>query len=67
MASYVLYVRAKGVITRNSRIILRNYSSIEPYVYEQTLVGWPETKVFWEKEHGDSTGLALVNFSFGKQ
>jgi hypothetical protein len=51
MASYVLYVRAKGVITRDSSIFLRNYSSIAPYVYEQVLVGWPETKVFWEKEH----------------
>lgn len=67
MASYVLYVRAKGVITRNSRIILRNYSSIEPYIYEQTLIDWPETKVFWEKEHGDSTGLALVSFSSDTQ
>jgi hypothetical protein len=57
----------KGVITRESGVILHNYSSIGPFVYEQALEGWPETKVFWEQERGDSAGLAPLNSSPTKQ
>jgi hypothetical protein len=31
------------------------------------LTGWPEAKVFWERENGYSTGLAPINSSNGEQ
>jgi hypothetical protein len=32
-------------------------------VYEETLIGWPESKVFWQHKDGYSTGLAPVEMN----
>jgi hypothetical protein len=29
-----------------------------PYIHEELLVGWPESKVFWAKKTGPSVGIA---------
>jgi hypothetical protein len=34
------------------------------YVYEETLVGWPESKVFWQHKDGHSVGLAPTQTDF---
>ena len=33
---------------------------INRYTHEETLVGWPEAKVFWEKQSGLSLGIAAL-------
>jgi hypothetical protein len=67
MASYILYIRTKyGFISRCAHIALHGYDSIDPYIHEQLLTDWPETKVFWERKDGYSTGLAPVSSSGGE-
>ena len=40
------------------------YDFLIPYAYEERLVGWPESKVFWAKESGPCLGVApLTIFS----
>jgi hypothetical protein len=59
MPSYVLYTRSvTGLILRNGHVVLHGYNEIDPYVHEETLSGWPESKVFWDRAEGVSTGLA---------
>jgi hypothetical protein len=64
MNSYVVYIRtAQGEIIRSRHINLRADTSIEPYIYEEKIVGWPETTVFWDKKEGDCVGLAPTDSS----
>jgi hypothetical protein len=73
MLKYVLYSRtAEGHIERLiDRIYKCPYCaanepnpfscpvpSINCYVHEEQLIGWPEPKVFWEKKTGPSIGIA---------
>ena len=60
MKRLVPYIRtADGAIQRLSdRIYDSCGDSLEPYVYTQNLVGWPESRVFWAKETGPSLGVA---------
>ena len=60
MNQLVPYIRtADGAIQRISDgIYLGSTEFLEPYVYKQTLVGWPEPRVFWAKETGPSLGIA---------
>lgn len=59
MSSYVLYMRSvTGSILRNSHVVLHGYDAIDPYIHEETLIGWPEPRVFWDQVEGFSTGLA---------
>jgi hypothetical protein len=76
MRKHVLYSRtAEGHIERMPYAIYKCYhcpdNAINPfdcpdnyisqYVFEETLTGWPETKVFWAKETGLSTGIAVIS------
>ena len=75
MRKYVLYSCTKeGHVERMSYAIYKCYNCsdnssnpfscpdnfINRYTHEETLVGWPEAKVFWEKESGLSLGLAAL-------
>ncbi len=66
MASHVLYIRHHdGLILRHGHIILRGYEELGPYVHEEQLIGWPESKVFWDLIEGASTGLAPLEAASG--
>jgi hypothetical protein len=60
MNQLVPYIRAAdGAIERISDgIYVGSSEFLEPYVYKQTLVGWPEPRVFWARETGPSLGIA---------
>lgn len=59
MANYVIYIRSRnGRITRNEHPAFEWDEPLDPYVYEEALVGWPESTVFWEKKVGYSIGIA---------
>lgn len=64
MVKYVPYVRTKeGHIERKSYAIFNaSESCVAPYVHEESLVGWPESKVYWASQAGPSVGLAPLNF-----
>ncbi len=56
MTEYMLYIRNKaGTIERkSSQPIFWCYEWLVPYVHEELLIGWPESKVFWAKEIGQA-------------
>ena len=63
MAKYVPYVRTlEGYVERRSYAVFNaSDDSLSPYVYEEPLVGWPESKVYWASKAGPSVGLAPLN------
>ena len=78
MRKYVLYSRTgDGYIERLPYAIYKCYhcpddalnpsacpdNFINRYVHEETLVDWPEPKVFWAKESGPSLGIAALTTS----
>lgn len=60
MRKCVPYIRtSEGTIERLSGAVFNaSDGSLDPYVHEESLVGWPESKVFWAKETGPSVGVA---------
>ena len=58
MATYAIYTRTKeGAISRAADVF--NWEGpLGPYMHEEPLVGWPESKVFWIYKTGYSIGLA---------
>lgn len=61
MNTYVLYIRTESnAILRHGHITFSWPDLFEPYVHEECLEGWPETKVFWRHDSGASVGLAPV-------
>ena len=59
MTQYIPYVRTEqGYIERKDYAIFNSEESLDLYIHEETLVGWPETKVFWDRPTGTSVGLA---------
>ena len=59
MAHYVIYMRSrKGLIRRFEHSCLTWDEPLDPYIFEEILIGWPEAKVFWEKKMGFSIGIA---------
>lgn len=60
MRKFVPYVRtAEGYIERISYAIFNSPDdSLDPYLYGEPLVGWPESQVFWAKDTGPSVGIA---------
>jgi len=64
MIKYVPYIRTSdGHIERLTHAIFKTTGeSRDPYVHEEVLVGWPESKVFWAKSVGSSLGIAPLNF-----
>lgn len=63
MAKYVPYIRTKeGYIERKSYAIFNaSDNCLVPYVHEESLIGWPESKVYWASQAGPSVGLAPLN------
>jgi hypothetical protein len=64
MVKYVPYVRTKeGYIERKSYAIFNaSENCLDPYVHEEALIGWPESKVYWASQAGPSVGLAPLSF-----
>ncbi|PTR17662.1 hypothetical protein C8R31_101829 [Nitrosospira sp. Nsp2] len=61
MPIYILYIRkTDGSISRHQNFRFRGFEVTDVYVYEETLIGWPESKVFWQYQEGYSAGLAPV-------
>jgi hypothetical protein len=60
MYQFIPYIRySDGHIERISYAIYNSPDDLlEPYVYEELLVDWPESKVFWAKPSGASVGVA---------
>ncbi|SEL24838.1 hypothetical protein [Nitrosovibrio tenuis] len=60
MSKCVTYVRdTEGKIERKPTVITScPDDSMEPYKYEEPLVGFPESKVYWANEVGPSVGIA---------
>ena len=66
MSQYAVYARTKdGHIHRMKNVISGfphtpqlPYGSLAPYVYEQSLVGFPETMVLWTTRRGPCVGIA---------
>ena len=60
MVKFVPYVRTvEGYIERRSYAVFNSPDgTITPYVYEEELAGWPESKVYWASKEGASVGLA---------
>jgi hypothetical protein len=60
MSKYVTYLRTlEGNIERLPNAITTQLgNSLQPYNYEETLVGWPESKVYWANDRGPAVGLA---------
>jgi hypothetical protein len=62
MGQLVPYIRnADGSIARVADGIYQYQSSskqMAPYLFEEKLTGWPESKVYWAKESGPCLGVA---------
>jgi hypothetical protein len=65
MGQLIPYIRtADGHIQRAANAIYNSPDDVlEPYVHEERLVGWAESKVFWAKESGASIGVAPITSS----
>ena len=63
MSTHVTYLRTlEGNIERLPHAITTQLgNSLQPYNYEETLVGWPESKVYWANDRGPAVGLAPLN------
>jgi hypothetical protein len=60
MSKLVPYIRnPDGKIERVADAMYDTESNLTaPYLYEESLVGFPESKVYWAKKFGPSLGLA---------
>ncbi|PTR16079.1 hypothetical protein C8R31_10293 [Nitrosospira sp. Nsp2] len=59
MSKYVTYLRTlEGNI---ERLPNATATQLGPYHYEETLVGWPESKVYWANDRGPAVGLAPLD------
>ncbi len=59
MTTYVLYTRTEaGAIERKDYAVFHYSGTLVPDTHEESLVGWPESKVFWVKKTGASIGVA---------
>jgi hypothetical protein len=60
MGQLVPYIRnPDGSLIRVADGIYQSSSKqLDPYLFEQRLIGWPESRVFWEKPFGPSVGVA---------
>ena len=63
MGKYITYPRTPdGNIERQpDAIVMHSDASLDPYMYEEALVGWPERKVYWANDRGPSVGLAPLS------
>jgi hypothetical protein len=60
MGQFVPYIRhADGSIVRVADAIYQSpCAELDPYLFEEQLSGFPESKVFWSKESGACLGVA---------
>ena len=60
MKRLVPYIRTsdRAIQRLSDRVYDACGDSLEPYVYKQNLIGWPESRVFWQHKDGYSAGLA---------
>jgi hypothetical protein len=60
MGSLVPYIRnPDGSLIRVADGIYHSSSKqLDPYLFEQKLTGWPESRVFWAKPYGPCMGVA---------
>jgi hypothetical protein len=60
MAKCVTYIRdVEGKIERKPNAITScPDDNMDPYFFEEPLVGFPETKVYWANQVGPSVGIA---------
>jgi hypothetical protein len=60
MAKCITYVRdTEGKIERKPNVITNcPDDSMDPYFFEEMLVGFPESKVYWANSVGPSVGIA---------
>jgi hypothetical protein len=65
MGKYITYLRTlDGNIERKpDAVVMHSDDSLKPYMHEETLVGWPESKVYWANDRGPSVGLAPLSSS----
>lgn len=63
MSKYVTYIRTnEGKIERRpAAIVTHSDDSLDPYMHEEALVGWPESKVYWANDVGPSVGIAPLS------
>jgi hypothetical protein len=66
MPSYAVYIRTKegyiermkNVVSHLPHIVQPLSGTSNPYVFEEPLVGFPESMVFWATSTGPSIGIA---------
>ncbi|SDA22880.1 hypothetical protein SAMN05216428_1131 [Nitrosospira sp. Nsp11] len=60
MSKLVPYIRnSDGTIERIGNAMYNTESKLTaPYLHEEPLVGFPESKVYWAKKRGPSLGVA---------
>jgi hypothetical protein len=59
----ITYVRTtEGKIERKPGVVVNcSGDSMDPYIYEDKLSGFPESKVYWANQVGPSVGIAPLN------
>jgi hypothetical protein len=62
MAKCITYVRdLEGKIERKPNVITNcPDEDMDPYFFEEPLVGFPESKVYWASKVGPSVGIAPI-------
>ena len=61
MSAYKMYFRTeKGLILRHGNVTFYRTGPLYPFVHEELLTEWPEPKVLWVEETGESYGLAEI-------
>ena len=73
MPSYAVYIRTKeGYIERMKNVVSHLphiarplCGTSNPYVFEELLVGFPESMVFWATSTGPSIGIAPLSADLG--
>jgi len=62
MSKYVTYLRTpEGNIERLPDAIVTQFGALHPYRHEETLVGYPESRVYWANDRGPAVGLAPLD------
>ena len=63
MPAFAIYVRTEEGLVRRHREMAHYLPGFldHPYVHEEQLIDWPESKVFWAEETGPTMGLAPVD------
>ncbi len=63
MGKYITYLRTVDGNIERKPDAMHSRNSLDPYMHEEALVGWPESKVYWANDRGPSVGLAPLSSS----